>query len=315
MMNDDDEDTGKWMGLDLSGNQPKFDESVISLLGHNSDAILIGRVKSTIDSLIKLGEEHEDEIQAVVDKQDDEREVLLSVLGKQLKVGRKPFEDEDGKLVDKIGFGNWTTLNFPNLREVVNKDDQTAIIWAAEFPEQRQEMADRYPRVRTSRGAHAKWKEEQKPAKGSGKPPTGDTSGNGGSGKPEGSGNSNPPPPPSLDDENKPNKGKGGVHTDNPDTTVVKVEATMIASSLIGVVTNMRMFESTQGRAVDKKELASAIFDEIKNQSVEQLTEEQVQDFIDNNLKRTLNLIIDSLPELNSLETNVVKFNKTVENF
>jgi len=89
----------------------------------------------------------------------------------------------------------------------------------------------------------------------------------------------------------------------------------MIASSLIGVVTNMRMFESTQGRAVDKKELASAIFDEIKTQSVEQLTEEQVQDFIDNNLKRTLNLIIDSLPELNSLETNVVKFNKTVENF
>ena len=88
-----DEDTGELLGLDLSGNQPKFDESVISLLGHNSDAILIGRVKSTIESLIKLGEEHEDEIQAVVDKQDDEREILLSVLGKQLKVGRKPFED------------------------------------------------------------------------------------------------------------------------------------------------------------------------------------------------------------------------------
>ena len=310
-----DEGTEELLGLDLSGNQPKFDESVINLLGHNSEAVVIGRVKSTIESLLKLGEEHEDEIQAVVDKQEDEREVLLSVLGKQLKVGRMPFEDENGKLKDLTGFGEWTCNNFPNLQQVINRNEQAAIIWAAEFPEQRQEMADKYPRVRTARGAYAKWNEEVKAAKGSGKPPTGDTSGNGGSGKPEGSGNSNTPPPPSLDDENKPNKGKGGVNTDNPDTTVVKVEATMIASSLIGVVTNMRMFESTQGRAVDKKELASAIFDEIKTQSVEQLTEEQVQDFIDNNLKRTLNLIIDSLPELNSLETNVVKFNKTVENF
>jgi len=314
MMKYSDEGTEELLGLDLSGNQPKFDESVISLLGHNSEAEIIGRVKSTLESLLKLEEDHENELQSVVDKQEDEREILLSVLGKQLKVGRKPFEDDTGKLIDKTGFGNWTSDNFPNLSDHINTHEQAAIIWAAEFPEQHQEMADKYPRVRTARGAYTKWNEEQKPAKGSGKPPTGDTSGNGGSGKPEGSGNSNPPPPPSLDDENKPNKGKGGVNTDNPDTTVVKVEATMIASSLIGVVTNMRMFESTQGRAVDKKELASAIFDEIKNQSVEQLTEEQVQDFIDNNLKRTLNLIIDSLPELNSLETNVVKFNKTVEN-
>ena len=303
-----DEDTEELLGLDLSGNQPKFDESVINLLGHNSEALIIGRVKSTIESLIKLGEEHEDEIQAVVDKQDDEREVLLCVLGKQLLEGR-------GTNKGDREFGKWCNANFPNLALHISAHEQAAILWAAEFPEQRQEMADKYPRVRTARGAYTKWNEEQKPAKGSGKPPTGDTSGNGGSGKPEGSGNSNPPPPPSFDDENKPNKGKGGVNTDNPDTTVVKVEATMIASSLIGVVTNMRMFESTQGRAVDKKELASAIFDEIKTQSVEQLTEEQVQDFIDNNLKRTLNLIIDSLPELNSLETNVVKFNKTVENF
>ena len=310
-----DEDTGELLGLDLSGNQPKFDESVISLLGHNSDAILIGRVKSTIESLIKLGEEHEDEIQAVVDKQDDEREILLSVLGKQLKVGRKPFEDDTGKLIDKTGFGNWTSDNFPNLSDHINTHEQAAIIWAAEFPEQHQEMADKYPRVRTARGAYTKWNEEQKPAKGSGKPPTGGASGNGGSGKPSGSGSSNPPPPPSFDDENKPNKGKGKVNTDNPDTTVVNVEATMIASSLIGVVTNMIMFESTKERVVGREELASAIFDEIRTQSVDQLTEEEVQDFIENKLKRTLNLIMDSLPVLNSFETNVVKLNKTMEKF
>lgn len=306
-MNDDDEDTGKWMGLDLSGNQPKFDVSVISLLGHNSEAILIGRVKSTIDSLIKLGEEHEDEIQAVVDKQDDERETVLLVLGGQLLQGKK------GK--SKENYGKWVSCNFPNLQDTVSDNDRTAIVWAAEFPEQRQEMADKYPRVRTARGAYAKWNEEVKAAKGSGKPPTGDTSGNGGSGKPEGSGNSNPPPPPSFDDENKPNKGKGKVNTDNPDTTAVNVEATMIASSLIGVVTNMLMFESAKERAVGREELASAIFDEIRTQSVDQLTEEEVQDFIETKLKRTLNLIMDSLPALNSFETNVVKLNKTMENF
>ena len=312
-MKDNDEDTGELLGLDLSGNQPKFDESVISLLGHNSEVVIIGRVKSTIESLLKLGEEQEDELQAVVDKQEDEREVLLSVLGKQLKVGRKPFEDEDGKLKSPRVYGDWINNNFPNLLEIVNNVEITAIIWAAEFPEQRQEMMDKYPRVRTTRGAYAKWKEDEKAAKGSGKPPTGGSSGNGGSGKPSGSGSSNPPPPPSFDDENKPNKGK--VNTDNPDTTVVNVEATMIASSLIGVVTNMIMFETTKERAVGKEELASAIFDEIRTQSVDQLTEEEVQDFIENKLKRTLNLIMNSLPVLNSFETNVVKLNKTMENF
>lgn len=310
-----DEDTGELLGLDLSGNQPKFDESVISLLGHNSEAVLIGRVKSTIESLIKLEEDHEVELQSVVDKQEDEREILLSVLGKQLKVGRKPFEDDTGKLIDKTGFGNWTSNNFPNLLDHINAPEQAAIIWAAEFPEQRQEMADKYPRVRTARGAYTKWNEEAKAAKGSGKPPTGGASGNGGSNKPSGSGSSNPPPPPSFDDENKPNKGKGKVNTDNPDTTVVNVEATMIASSLIGVVTNMIMFESTKERVVGREELASAIFEEIRTQSVDQLTEEEVQDFIENKLKRTLNLIMNSLPVLNSFETNVVKLNKTMEKF
>ena len=215
----------------------------------------------------------------------------------------------------RTGFGNWTSDNFPNLSDHINTHEQAAIIWAAEFPEQHQEMADKYPRVRTARGAYTKWNEEQKPAKGSGKPPTGGASGNGGSGKPSGSGSSNPPPPPSFDDENKPNKGKGKVNTDNPDTTVVNVEATMIASSLIGVVTNMIMFESTKERVVGREELASAIFDEIRTQSVDQLTEEEVQDFIENKLKRTLNLIMDSLPVLNSFETNVVKLNKTMEKF
>ena len=41
----------------------------------------------------------------------------------------------------KENFGKWISRNFPNLREVVSKDDQAAIIWAAEFPKNRQEIS------------------------------------------------------------------------------------------------------------------------------------------------------------------------------
>lgn len=281
-------------------------------LGHNSEAAIIGRVKSTIDSLIKLGEEHEEALQVLVDNQDEERESILLVLGRQLLSGRKPFEYEGGKLKDQRGYGNWITLNFPNLKEIVDRNEVTAIIWAAEFPEQHQEMLDKHSRVRTTRGLYAKWKEEYKK-------PTGDSSakgegsgGNSETGKPNGgtnnsSGNTNKP--------NKPPQGKGNINTENPDNTTVKVDVALIASSLIGVVTNMLMFEKTQGRGVEERELASAIFHEIRSQSVEQLTESEIEDYIESNLKRTLSVIQRSLPILDGVETNVVSIQKTMERF
>ena len=116
----------------------------------------------------------------------------------------------------------------------------------------------------------------------------------------------------------KPNdlpKGKGNVNTENPDTAVVSTDATMIASSLIGVVTNMLMFESTKGRGVESKELASAIFQEIRSNAPDQLTEQGIEEYIEYKLKRTLNVIMDSLPVLNGFETNVVSMKKTMENF
>ena len=88
-------------------------------------------------------------LQVLVDNQEDERESILLVLGRQLLEGRK------GK--SKENYGKWVSRNFPNLRNTVSKDDQAAILWAAEFPEQHQEMLDKHSRVRTTRGLYTKW--------------------------------------------------------------------------------------------------------------------------------------------------------------
>jgi len=269
-------------------------------LGHNSAALIIGRIKSTLDSLVKLDEEHGEALQVLVDNQEEERETILLVLGRQLLEGRKGRSKEN--------FGKWVSRNFPNLRNTVSKDDQAAIIWAAEFPEKHQDMLDKHPRVRTTRGLYAKYKEEQKKDK---VPTNGNSAGSGSVNTNSGSGNSGN----NTGKPNEPPKDKGGVNTENPDTTTVIADATMIASSLIGVVTNMLMFEKTQGRGVGEKELASAIFHEIRSQSVEQLTESEIEDYIEDNLKRTLSVIQRSLPTLDVIETNVVSIQKTMERF
>lgn len=269
-------------------------------LGHNSAALIIGRIKSTLDSLVKLDEEHGVALQYLVDNQEEERETILLVLGRQLLEGRKGRSKEN--------FGKWVSRNFPNLRNTVSKDDQAAIIWAAEFPEKHQDMLDKHPRVRTTRGLYAKYKEGQKKDK---VPTNGNSAGNGSGNTNSGSGNSGN----NTGKPNEPPKDKGDVNTENPDTTIVSTDATMIASSLIGVVTNMLMFESTKGRGVESKELASAIFQEIRSNAPDQLTEQGIEEYIEYKLKRTLNVIMDSLPVLSGFETNVVSMKKTMENF
>jgi hypothetical protein len=94
--------------------------------GHNSEAAIISRVNAAVDSLIKLEEDHEGVLQVLVDNQEDERETILLVLGRQLLEGRKGRSKEN--------FGKWVNNNFPNLLETVNNVEVTAIIWAAEFP-------------------------------------------------------------------------------------------------------------------------------------------------------------------------------------
>ena len=93
-------------------------------------------------------------LQVLVDNQEEERETILLVLGRQLLEGR-------GTNKGDREFGKWCNTNFPNLSEHVNAKEVTAIIWAAEFPEQHQDMLDKHPRIRTTRGLYAKYKEER----------------------------------------------------------------------------------------------------------------------------------------------------------
>lgn len=305
------DDEGGFLGLNLDGNQPKV-ETPSSGLGHNSEAEIIGRVKSTIKSLVKLEEEHEEAIQTLVENQEGEREAILLVLGKQLLEGKK------GK--SKENFGKWVNRNFPNLRNTLDKDEQAAVIWAAEFPEQHQEMLDKHPRVRTTRGLYDKWK-AQKKAKGTSSENTGgsdedsttdnsdesttNNSGNNTGGN-SGGGSDNSGEPPVEDEE-------GDINTTNPDTTTVKSDATMVASSLIGVVTNMLMFEQTQKREVENEELASAIFHEIRSHSAGEMSDAEVNEYVEQKLKRVLRTITKSLSTLNDVENNVVSIYKTTE--
>lgn len=309
------DDEGGFLGIDTSGRQPVVRQATPSA-GHNSEALIIGRVKSTIDSLVKLEEEHGEAIQTLVENQEEERETILLVLGRQLLEGRKPFEGENGKLKDQRGYGKWISANFTNLSEIVNAKEVTAILWAAEFPEQHQEMLDKHTRVRTTRGLYDKWKDYKKSqdtssGNGGGSSGNSNTSGSGsnsgvgssGSGASDSSGK--PDKPPQGDSGTKPNKGKGGINTTNPDTTVAKADATLIASSLIGVVTNVLLFEQTQGRGVEEPELSSAIFNEIRGQSVDKMSDAEVEEFIEQKLKRVLSLINKSLPTMGGNVVNI----------
>ena len=301
LIEDEEENT-----LDLDSS------SDTSGIGHNSEAVIIGRVNNTLESLIKLEEDHEEALQVLVDNQEEERETILLVLGRQLLEGRKGRSKEN--------FGKWVSRNFPNLRNTVSKDDQVAIIWAAEFPKQRKEMSDKYPRVRTTRGLYAKWKEEQKklnkPNSNNNKPSNPDSNPNGDN-KPNtaNTGSNTNTNNNSTDQDNDSENNVGGINTENPDTNVIKADASMIASSLLGVVTNTIMFKHTQGREVSERELTSAIFQEIRTRSADELSEDEIEDYIEGNLKPTLNIIMGSLPKLRGFESNVINMQKTKENF
>ena len=262
------EDTGEWLGVDTSGRQPKLSEVPYRGIGHNSEAAIIGRVKYTIDSLIKLGEEHEGALQVLVDNQEEERETILLVLGRQLLEGRKLHEGDRE-------FGKWCNTNFPNLGEHVSKNEVTAIIWAAEFPEQRQEMLNKHSRVRTTRGAYAKWNKEDGVGSGGDKP-------------------------------NEP-KYKKPWNTDNPDTTRAKAKLSTVASSIFGVLTNVQLFEETNGVDINAEELTRAIMSEINIQG--ERPESEIQEQI-NGLKYVLSLLEKSLPVISGEGTNVINLSK-----
>ena len=68
----------------------------------------------------------------------DEEEVFLAILGNTLLEGRKLHKGHKE-------FNKFCSGNFPNLPEQIKGKELSALLWAAEFPEQRQEMSEKYP--------------------------------------------------------------------------------------------------------------------------------------------------------------------------
>ena len=139
---------GAFLGVDFSGSQPILIEEPAGL-GHNSEAGIIARINYALDSVVKVREGHVKDLQSFVDRQEEatnafvgnqeeEDEVFLAILGNTLLEGRKLHKGHKE-------FNKFCSGNFPNLPEQIKGKELSALLWAAEFPEQRQEMSEKYP--------------------------------------------------------------------------------------------------------------------------------------------------------------------------
>ena len=132
-----------------------LDDVVTIGIGHNSEAKIISGINSDLDDLMEIKRVYEEESKTSVEKSEGGREEVFMALGIKLLEGRKLHKS-------KNLFADWCNINLPNLMFHISDVERTALLWAAEFPDQRQEMSYKYPRVNTIRGAYNKWKEVQK---------------------------------------------------------------------------------------------------------------------------------------------------------
>lgn len=126
-MNDDE----SWLGIDLSGRQPKITGGI----GHNSDVLV--RAKS---GLLKVAEGHMSAIEGWLE------------FGEALNEGRAMFSSDEL-------FGQWVSDNLSVTD--FNDHERIAAMWAAEDIDRFYEVKLAYPKARTVRGLHAKWKKDQ----------------------------------------------------------------------------------------------------------------------------------------------------------
>ena len=124
-------DDENWLGIDLSGRQPKITGGI----GHNSE--VIARAKS---GLLKVAEGHMSAIEGWLE------------FGEALNEGRSMFSSDEL-------FGQWVSDNL-SVKDF-NDHERIAAMWAAEDIDRFYEVKLAYPKVRTVRGIHAKWKMDQ----------------------------------------------------------------------------------------------------------------------------------------------------------
>ena len=293
------------------------------MIGHNSEAEIVRCINDSVEKLLKSDEKFEKLQEQLDTSKDEEQEPILLEIGRQLLEGRKPFENSH----NPRAFGDWISHNFPNLQLILgSRNELAAVIWAAEKPDDYWDIKGRHPRTRTIRGRHTKWKEEEakrkaeegdddKPddedddvvdnkntpkddkPKGS-NPTTGSTSSGSGSSSSSGGG-----------------KGSLGINTNNPDTSKAKADIGLIASSFIGVKTNIELYMVTNDLGVvDERDLANAILSEIIQNSASVMTDDDISEYIDT-LRGVLDVLSKSLPVLEGPKSNVVNFTNLKETY
>lgn len=133
------EDNEGWLGIDFSGVRPVIN----SQAGHNQ--------KSELDAIV------EDALRglAMVKQGEDQTIAGWVAYGVALNKGRAMFPSDDQ-------FGQWVNGNLPH----TEGHERLAAMWAAEDPDRLYKILEENPKVTTVRGAHAKWKKDQKPTVG-----------------------------------------------------------------------------------------------------------------------------------------------------
>jgi hypothetical protein len=134
------EDNEGWLGIDFSGVRPVIN----SQAGHNQ--------KSELDDIV------EDALRGLAMVKQGEEQTIAGWIayGVALNKGRAMFPSDEQ-------FGQWVRVS-QLARDGITFDDRAAAMWAAEDPDRLYKILEENPKVTTVRGAHAKWKKDQKPS-------------------------------------------------------------------------------------------------------------------------------------------------------
>lgn len=146
----DDDEYAELLGLDLTGRQP----SVKSNAGHNQHA-----------ELDKYAEDARRGLAMVTQGEDDVISGWLTY-GEALNKGRKrfPSNEQFGEWKHSKGLCDSRCEECKRLEQLVpnqpDHPDAQAAMWAAEDPDRMFKVLEDNPKIRTVRGAHAKWKKD-----------------------------------------------------------------------------------------------------------------------------------------------------------
>jgi len=268
------EDKGEWLDVDVSGRQPVVRQATPSV-GHNSRQLELDKIAAEAVRGLKVVEDGE--------AKTTEGWVIY---GAALNVGREKFDGD-------LEFGQWIALC---QLDTADRHDRSAAMWAAENTDLMHTIMEDNPRIKTVRGAHAKYKLTLK--KEDEDETEDELSSDGVVGDNDESDTNDTPP------DN--NVGIGGGTSDTPNTDPIVHNVSMIASCFLGVRTNLMLHKSVNKiDGVSDYDLAKAMAFETQKHYEDEEMEEVLLELKD------LALQISRAVEITLTETNhnVVAFN------